>query len=247
MRRASSSIWAGSRNLAGQRRHIHLQARRLRVLHQRSEAVGAVTAGADVGMDDVHQPRHLGECLIARLADARKPLGSRRVVLRSGHASRAGLHHDHREVMGHDVVELAGYPGPLAPHREPHEYVLLGFELARALVQRAHQAAPPPDLPADPPRREGHEEDLDIWELREAHGHLHCRDQAGDRSQSPPGGRMGAARVGKDEHHRGRRHRGKVPLKIGAGRCQHRRAEDGDRRHRVPAPYDQGRADQDYE
>ena len=55
--------------------------------------------------------------------------------------ARARLDDHHREVVGDDVVQLAGDPRALAAHGERGERVLLGLELAVALGQRGDQLA----------------------------------------------------------------------------------------------------------
>ena len=67
--------------------------------------------------------------------------------------ARARLDHHHREVVGDDVVQLAGDPRALAAHRELGDRLLLGLELAVALGELGDQlAARAHDPPGGPGR-----------------------------------------------------------------------------------------------
>ena len=120
------------------------------LLDERTKAVDAFTVCSSVGVDDVHQARISARAWSPTADAARR---SAVAVSLSVQAMRAWRwpHDDHREVVGDDVVKLAGYPGPLLLNESPTNSS--GFELARALLQRAHHSPPPADLPTDRPTR----------------------------------------------------------------------------------------------
>ena len=99
----------------GQRRQLHVQARGARPLGQRRERTVAVIR---IGVEDVEQPVHLAHRLRGRRADHGEALRRPRRRLGCRHPARAGLDDDHRQVVGHDVVQLARDAGALVAHRQ---------------------------------------------------------------------------------------------------------------------------------
>jgi hypothetical protein len=133
------------------------------------------------------------------VADGREALGRDAGVPRLGEPSRAGLDDHHREVVGDDVVQVARDPRALTLHREPHERLLLGLELAGPDGQLAHDLATPADLHSAPPRRQRPDGDLEVGKLGEADVHLDGRRQRHRGQQAGPNGRVGAAGVAEDD------------------------------------------------
>jgi hypothetical protein len=74
-------------------------------------------AGVRVLAQHAQQPAHLGQRGAGSVTDRRQPLRPGGRHPRGGQPRRLGLDRDHRDVVGHHVVQLVGDPGPLPASR----------------------------------------------------------------------------------------------------------------------------------
>jgi hypothetical protein len=182
------------------------------------------------------QAAHLGQPGPGGVADRGQALGARRGQPGGGQPGGLGLHRDHRDVVGHHVVQLAGDPGPLPPGQVIGQHLLGGLAggpVGPALLVRA-------------PRHRGHRRD------RDRRGQQHRQDPGlgarrgqggrGAGHRRPPGtGRGGRHRDGDPEERHPQRDGGhprsgaRQPVRDQQqrGRPRHRhQLEQDERQHR---------------
>ncbi len=156
-----------------------------------------------LGVQDVDQHGELVERPLGAQADVGEPLAALRRRRVCGQTSGAGLHRDHREVVGHDVVQLAGDPGALLLRGERGVQLPFLLELGGALGERRGQPAAGADRAADEPRADGDEQDRDVEVVvgRGVHGEPEDRHQPQqERRADAPG--QGQAERDRHERHR---------------------------------------------
>ena len=89
-------------------------------------------ARRSVGLQQGDEPVGLRQRLDPGVADRHEAVGGDIGMPGLGEASGPGLDHDDREMVGDDVVQVAGDPRSLALDGEADERLLLGFERARS-------------------------------------------------------------------------------------------------------------------
>jgi hypothetical protein len=110
-----------------------------------------------VGAEHAEQRPHLVDCLPAGDRDHLQRVPHVRLLAVQHPGRGPGLEHDHRHVVRHHVVQLAGDPAPLDRHRGLRLQLPLLGELAVRRFQRHVLAPPAADGAPDGPR--GHQPD----------------------------------------------------------------------------------------
>ena len=113
----------------------------VRAEQARAELAGP--GGPGVLAQHAEQPPHLGQAGPRGVTDLKQPRSTGRRHPGGGQPGRLRLDGDHGNVVGHDVVQFPGDPGPL-----PAGHVLeqgVGDDLPGGAVRLRRQARPPRD------------------------------------------------------------------------------------------------------
>ena len=155
---------------------LHLEAGGSELLEQLVHAVepGRRVRGLLVAQDPQH-PAHVRERQAARRRDRLERRARLVGPLLDDPQGAACLDHDHADVVGDDVVQLAGDPLPLVAHRPFGLLVTVALHLLRALLERARVQPADAGRVTEQPRHE--EDQLRLHERREHDGDARARDE----------------------------------------------------------------------